>query len=152
MESKRDVRPDRFGNWLTGLAWLLRLGLGGWFVYSGCQKVFVSGLDRFTQDVANYGLVRAPLDGLAAYTVPWVEIVAGICLALGLLRLGTLLVLCGLVTVFAVSVGWAWHHDLNIACGCHGGDEPIHYWGKVWEFAGYYAAFAFLWWRECVRT
>ena len=142
---------ERSGKQLTFLAWGLRVGLGLWFVWSGSQKVFVSGLDRFTQYVANYQMVKAPLDALVAYTVPWVEIVAGLCLALGLLRRGTLLALCGLVTAFAVAIGWAWVHQLNIACGCHGGDAPIRYWWKVLEFTAYYAAFAFLWWMEVRR-
>ena len=42
-------------------ALILRVLLGAWFMYSGGGKVFVSGLDRFTRDVANYKLVSAPL-------------------------------------------------------------------------------------------
>ena len=57
---------ERSGKQLTFLAWGLRVGLGLWFVWSGSQKVFVSGLDRFTQDVANYQMVRSPLDALTA--------------------------------------------------------------------------------------
>jgi uncharacterized membrane protein YphA (DoxX/SURF4 family) len=133
--------------WQWALGWALRVGLGLWFIYSGGQMVFFIGLDKFTQAVANYGLVKEPLDAVAAYTVPWVEIVAGLCLLTGVFRRGTLLVFCGLVAVFATSIGWAWAHDLKIACGCHGGDEPIQYWWKVAEFAGYYLAFGLLWWE-----
>ena len=136
---------DRRVDHLSFMAWLLRIGLGLWFVWSGSQKVFVSGLDRFTQDVGNYQLAVAPWDALIAYSLPWVEMVAGLCLLLGLLRRGTLLALCGLVTMFAVAIGWAWAHGLNIACGCHGGNEPIQYGWKLLEFAAYYAAFGFLW-------
>ncbi len=142
---------ERRWTYLAWLAWRLRVGLGLWFVWSGCQLVFVSGLDRFTRDIANYQMVAAPLDALVAYTLPWVQIVAGIFLMLGLLRRGTLLALCGLVTVFAVAIGWAWAHGLNIACGCHGGNEPIQYWWKVLEFYGYYEALGFLWWMERPR-
>jgi len=139
------------GRNLTCLAWILRIGLGLWFVWSGGQKVFGSGLDRFTQDVANYQMVGPPLDALAAYTLPWVEIVTGLGLMLGMLRRGTLLAFCGLVTAFTVAIGWAWAHQLNIACGCHGSDSPIQYWLKLLEFAAYYAAFGFLWWMEMRR-
>lgn len=142
---------EHMRDYLTLLAWRLRIGLGLWFVWSGSQKIFVSGLDRFTQDVANYQMVEAPLDALAAYTLPWVEVVAGTCLMLGLLRRGTILVFCGLVTTFAVAIGWAWAKNLNIACGCHGDGTPIQYWWKVLEFACYYEAFGFLWWMERQR-
>lgn len=129
-------------------ALIARVVLGCWFVFSGGMKVFGSGLDRFTRDVANYQLVGPPLDAIAAYTVPWFEIAAGLCLMLGVLRRGAILTLGGLVVVFAVCIGWAWAHQLDISCGCHGGDAPIHYWGKVAEFAGYFLLLGWLWRME----
>lgn len=125
-----------------------RAVLGCWFVYSGGFKIFGSGLDRFTRDVANYQLVGPPLDAVAAYTVPWVELVAGLCLMLGILRRGAILTIAGLVGVFAFCIGWAWAKQLDISCGCHGGDAPIHYWAKVAEFIGYFAVLGWLWWVE----
>ena len=132
---------------------LARVLLGGWFVYSGAVKILGSGLERFTRDIANYQIVSPPLDAIAAYTVPWFEVVAGVCLVLGILRRGTLLTLAGLVCVFAFCIGWAWVHQLDISCGCHGSDAPIRYLNKVAEFTGYFIVLAWLWWRENrVRT
>jgi len=129
-------------------ALILRVVLGVWFLYSGGVKVFGSGLDRFTRDVANYKIVSAPLDAVAAYTVPWFEIIAGLCLMLGILCRGAILTLAGLVCVFSFCIGWAWFHQLDISCGCHGGDAKIQYWNKVIEFTGYFAAFGWLWFQE----
>lgn len=125
-----------------------RVLLGCWFVYSGGMKIFGSGLDRFTRDVANYRIVAPPVDVIAAYSVPWFELVAGLCLMLGFLRRGAVLTLAALVCVFAFSVGWAWFHQLDISCGCHGGDAKIRYWSKVFEFAGYFILFGWLWRME----
>ena len=125
-----------------------RILLGGWFIYSGGIKVFGTGLGRFTRDIANYQIVAPPLDAIAAYTVPWFEIVAGACLLVGLCRRGAILTLAGLVAVFAFCIGWAWVHQLDISCGCHGGDAPIRYWSKAAEFAGYWLMLAWLWRRE----
>jgi uncharacterized membrane protein YphA (DoxX/SURF4 family) len=127
------------------LALIARVLLGFWFVYSGGVKLFGSGLDRFTYDIGNYKLVAPPLDAIAAYTVPWFEIVAGVCLLLGILRRGSLLAVAGLVVVFSVCIGWAWFHQLDISCGCHGGDGKIQYWNKVAEFTGYFTVLAWLW-------
>ena len=129
-------------------AMLARVSLGLWFMYSGGVKIFVSGLDRFTRDIGNYQLVGPPLDALAAYTVPWFEVMAGLCLVVGVMRRGAILTVAGLVGVFAFCIGWAWVHQLDISCGCHGGDAPIHYWNKVAEFSGYFLVLAWLWWRE----
>lgn len=133
---------------LSVAALVLRAGLGCWFVYSGGFKVFVSGLDRFTQDIANYKLVPAPWDAVAAYAVPWFEIVAGLCLMLGVLRKGALTIIAGLVCVFVFCIAWAWYHQLDISCGCHGGEERIQYWAKAAEFAFYYICLAWLGWIE----
>ena len=61
--------------WVTSAA---RILLGGWFVYSGAVKILGAGLDRFTRDIGNYKLVGPPLDAVAAYTVPWFEVMAGV--------------------------------------------------------------------------
>jgi len=131
---------------LPMFALVLRVLLGVWFLYSGGEKVFGSGLAEFTRAVANYRMVAAPWDAVVAYTVPWFEIVAGLCLVLGFWKKGALLVVAGLVGVFAVAVGHAWREGLNIACGCRGGAAAMNYWGKMAEFAGYLAVIAFVWW------
>ncbi|MEO5913432.1 MAG: DoxX family protein [Luteolibacter sp.] len=134
------------------VALIARVSLGVWFVYSGGVKIFGSGLDRFTFDVSNYKLVSAPWDAVAAYTVPWFELIAGVCLMLGILRRGALLTIFGLVVVFSVSVGWAWAHGLDISCGCHGGDTKIQYWSKAAELTGYFLLLGWLWWMEIRRS
>ena len=130
------------------LAVIARVLLGGWFIYSGGVKILGAGLERFTRDIGNYKLVGPPLDAIAAYTVPWFEVMAGVCLMLGILRRGAILTVAGLVCVFAFCIGWAWVHQLNISCGCHDSDAPIHYWNKVAEFTGYFIVLAWLWRSE----
>ena len=129
-------------------ALIARVVLGCWFVYSGGLKIFGTGLDRFTRDVANYRIVGPPLDVIAAFSVPWLEMIAGVCLMLGILRRGAILTIASLVAVFSVSIGWAWFHKLDISCGCHGTDAPIQYWNKVAEFIGYFVLLSWLWWME----
>ena len=125
-----------------------RILLGAWFVYSGGVKILGAGLVRFTRDIGNYKIVDPPLDAIAAYTVPWFEVLAGVCLVLGILRRGAILTVTGLVLVFCVCIGWAWIHQLDISCGCTGGDAPIRYWNKVAEFTGYFLVLAWLWRSE----
>lgn len=131
---------------------IARVVLGCWFLYSGGLKIFGTGLDRFTQDVANYRMVSAPFDGIAAYSVPWLEVIAGLCLMLGILRRGAILMIAALVVVFSISIGWAWFYKLDISCGCHGSDAPIQYWQKTAEFIGYFMLLGWLWWVEKFQT
>lgn len=127
------------------LALIARVLLGVWFMYSGGLKLWGTGLDRFVTDIANYKLLPPPLDAMAAYTVPWLELFAGLCLMLGFLMRGAIGVLFGLVSGFCIFIGWAWSQQLDISCGCHGSDGPIQYWAKVVEFMVYFALLTWLW-------
>lgn len=128
------------------VALALRLALGGYFVWSGWMKVFRTGLDDFTRAVGNYKIVYSPWDAVVAYTVPWVEMVAGACLLIGLWKRGTLGTIAGLVGFFAFGVGQAWVRNLNIACGCDGNPDgsPMNYTLKFVEFGGYWLAIALI--------
>lgn len=134
------------------MALALRVCLGAYFTYSGGVKLFVTGLSKFTEAVGNYRIVGAPWDAVAAYTVPWVEMAAGVCLMLGVLRRGALLAVGGLLSVFIGAVGYAWSINLNIACGCQGGDEPMDYRWKAVELGTLAAVVAFLWIAERKRA
>ena len=146
---RRVMKPEK-SIWIAVL--LVRTALGVWFVYSGVEKIFISGLDRFAYDISNYRIVGAPLDAVAAYTVPWLEIIAGLCLVAGVFRRGAILTITGLVIVFSICVGWAWFHQLNISCGCRGDGAPIQYWWKAAEFLGYFMTLSLLWWAENPNT
>lgn len=130
------------------LALVLRVLMGAWFVYAGGLKIFVVGLDRFVVDIENYRLVSGQLASVVGYTIPWFEVVGGLCFMLGILRKGAWWVMFGLVLAFTISVGSAWLRGLDISCGCLGGSEKISYWRKAIEFAVYFAALGWIAWVE----
>jgi uncharacterized membrane protein YphA (DoxX/SURF4 family) len=105
---------------------VVRVCLGAFFLYVGGEKLF--RMDGFIRDVANYRIVGAPWDAVVGFTLPWLEIVAGLLLMLGWLRQGALLVLGGLTLVFMAGIGQAWARGLSISCGCFGASaEPSNY-------------------------
>ena len=138
------------GRKMEFVALVLRVLMGAWFVYAGGLKIFGSGLDRFVTDVENYALVSGRMAVVVAYLVPWLEVVAGLCFMLGVLRGGAWLAMLGLVLAFSFAVGSAWARGLNISCGCLGGGGEISYWGKVLEFGVYFAALGWIGWVEWV--
>lgn len=133
------------------IALVLRVLIGAWFVYAGGLKIFASGLDGFVADIENYKLVSGGLAVAVAYIIPWVEVMAGICFMLGILRKGAWWAMLGLVLAFSFSVGSAWWRGLDISCGCLGGTEKISYWRKAAEFALYFAVLGYLAWVEWRR-
>ena len=130
------------------LALVLRVLMGAWFVYAGGLKIFVAGLDRFVVDIENYRLVSGQLAVVVGYSIPWFEVVGGLCFMLGILRKGAWWVMFGLVLAFTISVGSAWLRGLDISCGCLGGSEKISYWRKAVEFTVYLAALGWIAWVE----
>jgi uncharacterized membrane protein YphA (DoxX/SURF4 family) len=95
---------------------LCRLAVGGILVYAAIDKVAKPA--AFAQAVYNYHLVPLPFLHPFALVLPWLEIVAGAALALGLARRGAALLAAILMTVFIAVLGSALARGLDISCGC----------------------------------
>ena len=65
-----------------------------------------------------YQLLPESLVGLAAAGLPWLEVVAGVCLVAGVKRRSCLLLLAGLVAIFLVVILITMARGLKIDCGC----------------------------------
>ena len=108
------------------MEWILRIGLGIFFIWSGVVKL--QDLPAFTEAVGNFQIVGEPWDAVVAYTLPWVEIFAGLAVASGFGKAGGLVMILGMLLVFCAAIGWVWSQGLNINCGCYGKDsEPTNY-------------------------
>lgn len=106
---------------LVGLA--ARLVLGGVLLVAGGLKLgnprgaarAVQGYDVMPFEVAKY----------LGYALPWVEVIIGLLLVLGLFTrinalLGTLL-----MVAFVIGIAQAWARGLTIDCGCFGGGGDV---------------------------
>jgi uncharacterized membrane protein YphA (DoxX/SURF4 family) len=103
------------------MGWLvlpLRLVLGGLFVFAGVMKV--QDTQNFAFAVHGFKLLPQHLEILAAFTLPWIEIVAGAMLLLGLwtrasagvIGLMTLAFLGGIISVI--------YREMDVKCSCFG--------------------------------
>ena len=95
---------------------LLEIALGGLFVYAALQKHFHP--DEFAEAVQAYQLLPVSLVGAAAAVLPWVELAAGLFLAVGLKRRSCLLLLAALTGGFLVVTLITMARGLEIDCGC----------------------------------
>lgn len=74
----------------------------------------------FARQIGHYDVVPIGLIHLLAITLPWVELLAGLALVLGVhARSGAWLALA-MVVVFTVMVAQAMARGLDIECGCFG--------------------------------
>jgi uncharacterized membrane protein YphA (DoxX/SURF4 family) len=101
---------------LSGFSVIVRLGLGCMFIYSSLPKIRQPY--DFLHDVYNYEIVGPKLGMLTAMTLPWAELLVGICLVGGVFIGGALLVSVGLGAMFSVVLAWALYMGLDISCGC----------------------------------
>ena len=98
---------------------LLRVGLGGLFVYAGAAKW--QDPAGFAQEIVNYQLWPALAPHLAAL-LPAMEIVAGLALLVGprAWRQAGAAAIFAILVVFTGAVTLAAARGLDIRCGCFG--------------------------------
>jgi len=107
-------------------SWVLRLGVGGLFVYAGIVKIWdfkagSSATQTFAMAIQNYQFTTklTPILLVAVY-LPWLELVTGIALLVRKWLSGALLLLGSMTVVFLVAICSAWARGLDISCGCFG--------------------------------
>ncbi|MFP3868107.1 MAG: MauE/DoxX family redox-associated membrane protein [Desulfobacteraceae bacterium] len=106
--------------WTSGtkrfLTFLLRLALGSVLVYAGFSKY--SHPYQFAEIIIAYQLLPHPLVGLTAAIVPWVEMVSGALLILGIKPRSCLLLIQIVLLIFMMVLAVTMLRGLNIDCGC----------------------------------
>jgi uncharacterized membrane protein YphA (DoxX/SURF4 family) len=111
---------------IRAFALLARIGLGCLFLCSALPKIRQPY--DFLHDVYNYEIVGPRLGLLIAMSLPWMELLAAVCLLSGIFISGALLVCVGMAAMFSFVVTWALYQGLDISCGCFGsGTEKITY-------------------------
>lgn len=97
-------------------ALVLRVLLGGLFLYSGSSKL--ADLKNFAEAIENYRLLPIATINLFALLVPWLEVLAGLAVLTGILLRGGAFVLALLLLVFTSAVALAIANGVDITCGC----------------------------------
>lgn len=98
------------------LAFLLRLYIGGTFVYASVYKINYPA--EFAGSIASYELVPHWAVGLMAVAMPWLELVCGLLTIVGVRPKASILTLMGLMALFALAVAITLARGVPIGCGC----------------------------------
>jgi len=111
---------------LCGFSFVVRVGLGCLFIYSSLPKIRQPY--DFLSSVYEYELVGPKLGILVAMTLPWLELLTGLCLVGGIFVGGALLASIVMAAMFTYVLASALHRGLDISCGCFGaGGDIISY-------------------------
>lgn len=111
----------------------LRLILGGLFAFAAYNKLVPkgegatsSGPQGFTWTIKAFKLGLPDWAVLTStFTMPWIEIVAGVLLIVGIWTRGAALVIGALLAVFIVLLLSVLARELNVDCGCFGDLSPF---------------------------
>lgn len=111
----------------TLIWWLVlagRLALGVIFVYAAYTKLRIPWM-LFGMTVDSYQMLPEWGVVLVARALPWVELLLGAMLILGVWARWAAAGASALLVVFVCAIVRAYTMDLQINCGCFGTNEPI---------------------------
>jgi putative oxidoreductase len=93
-----------------------KIFIGTLFIISSVTKI--PNPARFADSIANYMILPDFLLMPMAYTVPWIQLIAGVFLILDIYAQGSAFVLCGLLVVYIAAITSAYARGIDIECGC----------------------------------
>ena len=97
---------------------ICRVIMGIVFIVAALAKI--GDVAAFSTQIHNFRMMPVSLENLVAMTLPWVELLAGLSLLLGIRPRSGGLIVTVLMAMFLVAVAVALGRGLDIECGCFG--------------------------------
>lgn len=98
------------------LIFVIRVVIGAVFIYASIDKI--THLETFAKIIHNYRLLPPYFINLLAIILPWVEMVAGICLITGFKYRGATFIILFILAIFIIALSINYAKGVNIICGC----------------------------------
>ena len=110
------IANRKMKNGLTIVVLIARILIGGILIYSSLEKfIDPSG---FASAINNYHIVPFGLENSFAIILPWLELIIGICLILGIFIDGAGFLVIIVMVIFIIAITYALLSGYNIECGC----------------------------------
>ena len=103
-------------NGLNIIVLIARLLIGGILIYASFDKIVNPG--EFARAINNYNIIPFGLENSMAIIIPWLELIIGLCLVLGVFIDGASFLVIMLMIIFIVAISYAILSGYNIECGC----------------------------------
>jgi len=98
------------------IPWCIRLTLGFSFIWASWHKILEP--DQFTMILYGYGVFPGPSINILAIGVPFVELLAGICLITGVYKRSALILINAMLLSFILIIGFNLIRGYQFDCGC----------------------------------
>jgi len=109
-------RKKRTGWMPAGLA--ARLVVGGLFILAAIGKI--QDPSKFVSEIRQYQLIPIAATNSLGYMLPWLELLSGVLLVIGLWRVEARLVIAAMLVVFTAAKAYTFAKGMQIECGCGG--------------------------------
>ena len=110
---------------------IIRFLLGLIFVYASYDKILDPG--KFARDISNYHVVPFGLENTIAIILPWLELIIGLGIIIGVCINASVFISGGLLIVFIILITQAILRGFNIDCGCGLKEGEVVGWSKIIE-------------------
>ena len=97
-------------------ALLFRLFVGVVFIYASVYKIAEPEL--FARSISYYKVVPIELVNIMAVVMPWLELLTGVMLVLGVFSRSNSFLIAVMLVIFIVAITQALARGIDIACGC----------------------------------
>jgi putative oxidoreductase len=112
------------------LTLVLRLAVGAVFLYASARRLFDPL--PLADAIDDYRILPAAAVNVVAVTLPWIELLTGLCLVFGIGTSGAGLVASLLAGTYLVAMASALARGLDIGCGCFGDGGEALAWHDLW--------------------
>ena len=99
---------------------IFRVVLGVIFIYASLDKI--AHPEQFARIIYNYKILPPFLINVFAITLPWVELIAGLFLILGIFTESASLLICFLLMIFVIAISINLYRGIDLNCGCFSTD------------------------------
>ncbi len=103
---------------------IVRVFLGVIFIWAAWHKILIP--EDFALNIATYQILPLLLVNLQAIGLPWVELLVGLTLIVGLWTRESALITVGMNLMFIVAIGITLYRGEEILCGCFASGDVGH--------------------------
>jgi uncharacterized membrane protein YphA (DoxX/SURF4 family) len=108
----------------------MRMMVGVIFIFASIDKI--ASPAYFAGTILNYQLLPESMINLVAIILPWLELICGLLLILGIWHQASAVILSTLMLVFILAIGSVIIRGLDIECGCFGTGSSAN-WSRIVE-------------------
>ena len=95
---------------------VFRIILGGVFIYASYSKILDPA--AFSENIHNFHITPTAVENLSALIIPWIELIVGVFLIMGVFLEGAATITTGMLIFFIIILSQAVFRGIDVHCGC----------------------------------